>query len=572
MSIMIKSLYVLLSSICLLFISCQSGIEADIIFINGKIYTVDSSNVSAEAMAIKDHKFISVGSNEEISKFIGSKTQTIDLNDQFVIPGFIEGHGHFGGLGKMVTELNLMGSKSWQAVESLLKSELKTNQRDWVFGRGWHQEKWDSLPDMHIDGYPNAATMEAFTPNTAVILKHASGHGLFANKKAMQLSGISKETPDPKGGRIVRNEYGEPTGIFEENAQGLILAQYYDWVQSLDDSIKNDLVLHEIEMAQDECLSNGITSFQDAGSSFEQIERYKSLSESNDLRIRLWVMLRESYDEMNDRMSGFPYINQSNTYFTCRAIKTEIDGALGSYGAWLLDEYSDKPGFHGQNTTDVEEVSRIADLAIEHGMQLCIHAIGDKGNQVILDMAQEKMKGQGKSLRWRLEHAQHLHPDDIPRFSDLGLIASMQSVHCTSDAPFVEKRLGHDRAKHGAYVWQSLLQSGAVVSNGTDVPVEDIDPIANYYAAVTRRRMDDDLTFYPEQVMTREQALYSMTMACAFAGFEEDLKGSISTGKLADFIILNQNILNCEEHEILNTKVLATYVGGEKRFDISSPE
>jgi predicted amidohydrolase YtcJ len=566
---MIKSPVLYLLSFIVVFGACQQTPKADIIYFNANIYTVDSLIPLASAMAVKDNILLSVGTEKDVQKYNGDKTKNVDLKGRFVLPGFIEGHGHFGGLGKMVTELNLLETTSWQEVENLLKEELKSNQLKWVFGGGWHQEKWDSLPDMQVDGYPNATTMDAFTTNRPVILKHASGHGLFANTTAMKISGITKETPDPDGGRIVRNEYGEPTGIFEEKAQSLILEHYYEWVGSLDPETKYKTALKQIKFAEDECLSHGITSFQDAGSSFEDIELYRSLSESDDLRIRLWVMLRESYNKMKDRMTGFPYINPENTHFTCRAIKSEIDGALGSYGAWLLDEYSDKPGFHGQNTTDVDEVRKIADLAIKHNMQLCVHAIGDKGNQVILDMAEEKMNGKGPSLRWRMEHAQHLHPEDIPRFAKLGLIASMQSVHCTSDAPFVEKRLGHERAQDGAYVWQSLLQSGAVVSNGTDVPVEKIDPIANYYAAVTRKRTDGSLTFFPEQVMTREQAIYSMTMACAYAGFEEDIKGSISVGKLADFIVLDQNILTCEEEDILKTKVLETYVGGIQMYPLT---
>ena len=547
-------------------IACDSPIPADLIVVNAEIYTVDSLKPHATAMAVKDGRFLAVGTEEEMEKYLGSETRRIDLNGQFVMPGFIEGHGHYGGLGQMKMELDLLTTSSWQEVEAIVKEKIKTNPYKWLFGRGWHQEKWDSLPDLHTEGYPDAATMDTFSQNTAVVLKHASGHAVFANSAAMKLSGVSKETPDPEGGRILRNEYGQPTGVFEENAQYLITDHYDEWRASLDPDIKREIALEEIKLAENECLAHGITSFQDAGSKFDVISLYRSLSEENHLRVRLWVMLRERYDDMKDRMDGFPYIQPENTFFTCRALKTEIDGALGSYGAWLLEAYADKPGFHGQNTRDITEVGKIADLALDYGMQLCIHAIGDRGNQMILDLIESKTKGNGQDLRWRMEHAQHLHPEDIPRFARLGLIASMQSVHCTSDAPFVVKRLGTDRARDGAYVWQSLLQSGAVVSNGTDVPVEKIDPFANYYAAITRKRTDDTSAFFSEQVMTREQAIYSMTMACAYAAFEEHIKGSISRGKLADFIILDRNLITCDESDILNTEVLATYVGGQKMF------
>jgi predicted amidohydrolase YtcJ len=282
-------------------------------------------------------------------------------------------------------------------------------------------------------------------------------------------------------------------------------------------------------------------------------------------------MVRERYDQIKGKLEGFPWMGLANDHITVRAIKSEIDGALGAYGAWLLRPYQDKPGFEGQNTTPLTEVKGIAEMARDAGMQFCVHAIGDRGNRLVLDLFETMFEGQQlpNPWRWRIEHAQHLHPDDIPRFSSLGVIAAMQAVHCTSDAPFVVKRLGETRASEGAYAWRSLLDAGAVVTNGTDAPVEDVDPLKSFYASVTRKRAGEDEAFMPHQKITREEALYSYTMANAYAAFEEDIKGSLSKGKLADIVILDQDLRHCSDDSILQTRVLYTIVGGKVKFDHS---
>ncbi|MCB0685284.1 MAG: amidohydrolase, partial [Saprospiraceae bacterium] len=324
-----------------------------------------------------------------------------------------------------------------------------------------------------------------------------------------------------------------------------------------------------IKLADQECLENGITSFQDAGSSFEWIDRYKKLAEQGELDVRLWVMIRQSADDMKDRLEGFPWIGLGDQMLTVRAIKSDVDGALGSFGAWLLAPYADKPDFVGQNTTQVSEVEAVADLAYQYGLQLCVHAIGDRANREVLNIYQkyyEKAVATQQDLRWRIEHAQHLAVEDIPRFAEMGVIAAMQGIHCTSDAPFVEKRLGYDRARQGAYAWRSLLDAGAVIANGTDAPVEDVNPIESFYASVTRKRIDNGFEFFPEQAMTRYEALRSYTIDAAYAGFEEDVKGSIEQGKLADFTILSQNLLQCSDEDVLKAKVLYTIVGGKIKY------
>ena len=278
------------------------------------------------------------------------------------------------------------------------------------------------------------------------------------------------------------------------------------------------------------------------------------------MQVRLWAMARHPAEELEGQVSKYKKVDVGNRFYTCNAIKSEVDGALGAFGAWLLESYSDKPGFKGQNTTDIYDVKKIADMAIANEMQFCVHAIGDRANRVVLDiyegvMAQHPEK---TDLRWRIEHAQHLNPADIPRFAKSKIIASMQGIHCTSDAPFVVKRLGTERAQLGAYAWRSLLDNGVVVAKGTDAPVEDVDPIKSFYASVTRKREDTGLTFFTEQKMTRAEAIYSYTLGNAFAAFEDHFKGSIRPGKVADFVILSNDLINCSDEEILQTKVLYT--------------
>ncbi len=550
--------------------SCSSSETADMILINGNIYTVDPANPRVEAIAIKGDRILKTGSTAEIERLKSEKTTVVDLKGQFVMPGFIEGHGHFSGLGSSLINLNFLKSKSWnEIVQAVAEKAKSAKPGEWITGRGWHQEKWIEPLDQQEQGYPYHDLLSEVSPDHPVLLRHASGHSLFANKKAMELAGISAETPDPSGGRIVRNARGEAIGVFEERAMSLINGVYQEYLDGLSASEQKELWLKGIQLAEEECLKKGITSFQDAGSSFEEIEWYRDLAENDSLDLRLWAMLRHSYADMKDKLGGFPLLNLGNHAFTCRAIKSEVDGALGAFGAWLLRPYADKPGFEGQNTTPVSEVQNIARLAMDHDMQLCVHAIGDRANRVTLNIYEELFKANaGKTnLRWRVEHAQHLDTADIPRFKQLGVIASMQGIHCTSDAPFVVKRLGESRSRLGAYPWRSLLDAGVLVANGTDAPVEDVSPIESFYASVTRRRADSGLVFFPEQRMTREEAIYSYTMANAFAAFEEQLKGSLTAGKLADLVVLSNDLTQCPDEDVLKTQVVMTMVGGKVKFE-----
>ncbi|GJM34397.1 MAG: amidohydrolase [Saprospiraceae bacterium] len=553
-----------------LVVSCQPEEKASVILINGNIYTVDEQKPHAEAIAINGDRIQKVGSNDEVEQFKDENTRVIDLEGKFVMPGFIEGHGHFSGLGSSLIDLNFLRSKSWDEIVQMVAEKAKTAAPgEWIVGRGWHQEKWIEPLDKEVLGYPYHDKLSEISPNNPVLLGHASGHSLFANAKAMEMAGISVETPNPSGGEIVRDSRKEAIGVFEERAMGMIYSAYSEYLKTLSDEEKQQKWMEGIRLAQIECLSKGITSFQDAGSKFFEIENYRKMAENGDLDLRLWVMVRHSYREMSNQLADFPIVDVGNHFFTSRAIKTEVDGALGAFGAWLLAPYEDKPNFVGQNTTAIETVDSIAVLAIAHDMQLCVHAIGDRANREVLNVFAKKMKEhpEKKDLRWRIEHAQHLDPEDIPRFKELGAIASMQAIHCTSDAPFVVKRLGEKRAKEGAYPWRSLLDAGAVVTNGTDTPVEDVDPIESFYASVTRKRADSGMDFFPEQAMTRAEGIYAYTLANAFAAFEENEKGSLEIGKLADLVVLSQDLLSCEVDQIMNTKVLMTMVGGELKYE-----
>jgi len=310
-------------------------------------------------------------------------------------------------------------------------------------------------------------------------------------------------------------------------------------------------------------VSKGITSFEDAGSSFTDIENFKRMIDAGRLQTRLWVMIR---GERPAAVAATPLlVDYGNKHLTVRAIKMAIDGALGSRGAWLLQPYSDKIDSSGLNTTEVDAVREMAQVAIDHGFQLCLHAIGDKANRVVLDVYEETFKKNnrdGKPLRWRIEHAQHIHRDDIPRFGQLGVIAAMQGIHATSDAPYVLARLGAERAEEGAYVWQKLMKSGATVINGTDAPVEDVNPIPSYYASVTRK-LGDGSVFFPDQRMSRMEALKSYTLWAAYAAFQEADRGSLAPGKLADIVVLSKDITTVPDDEILQAKVVYTIVGGK---------
>jgi predicted amidohydrolase YtcJ len=533
---------------------------ADLVLRNGKIVTVDPAKPEARALAARGGVIVKVGTDAQVAPLIGPSTRVIDLAGALAIPGFIEGHGHFMGIGEAELELKLGTMKNWDEILQAVKNAADESEPGvWIQGRGWHQEKWDRVPEGAVDGVPTHRSLSAVSSRNPVVLEHASGHASFVNAKAMELSGIDRDTRDPPGGTIVKDREGSPTGLLRENAQALVKIPR-TWVESQERK--------KVELAERECLRKGITSFQDAGSSFQTIDLFKTLAEERALDLRLWVMIAEPNEELKRKLPLYKTVNAGDHRLTVEAIKRVMDGALGSHGAWLLEPYADKPDSTGLNTMTPESIAETAELAIRDGFQLCVHAIGDRANRETLDLFEKAFAAHPKKtdLRFRIEHSQHLNPADIPRFGKLGVIASMQAVHCTSDGPWVVPRLGEKRAAEGAYVWRSLLDSGALVTNGTDAPVEDVDPLASFYAAVTRR-MANGQSFHPEQRMTREEALRSYTSSNAYAAFEENIKGSLTEGKLADVTVLSKDIMTVPEEEIRKAEVLYTIVGGEVKYE-----
>lgn len=564
-----KKIYLLLVA-CITFSACQdSDSFADTIIINGVITTMNDAQPEAEALAIKDGIIIKIGTNLEIETLKNEQTKVIDAKNQFVMPGFIDGHAHFSSLGESLMNLNLMQTNNWSEIIEKVKAEVFINEKNiWIQGRGWHQEKWNEVVENAVEGYPSHETLSTISPDNPVVLSHASGHAVFANAKAMEIAGITDETPNPKGGRIVRNKDGKAIGVFEETAEMLITDALKKYREQMTATEKYAEWMKKVDLATAESLSHGITSFQDAGSFFEEISWYEQLAKDEKLDVRLWVMISSEEPINDETLKDFPKIGVGNGFFTCRAIKGYADGALGSHGAWLLKSYTDKPNHFGQNVTPLADLKSNAKFAAKYDLQMCIHAIGDRANREILDIYENifiKNKTK-KDWRWRIEHAQHLNTADIPRFAKLGVIPSMQSVHCTSDASFVPKRLGALRAAQEAYVWRELIDAGSTIVNGTDAPVESVNPLPNLYAAMTRKLQTGE-SFYPEHAMTRLEALQSYTINNAFGGFEETKKGSLEVGKYADIVILNQNLLTCDFEKIQEAKVIFTIVNGEIKFE-----
>jgi hypothetical protein len=530
-----------------------------LVLLRGTIETVDDRLGTVEALAVAGDRILAAGTIAQIEPHIGPATRVLDLEGKLAIPGFIEGHGHLRSLGESRMMLDLTRVANWDEVVSMVADAVAAGAAgDWIRGRGWHQEKWDRAPDGAVEGFPTHESLSAVSPDNPVLLTHASGHASFANRRAMDLAGVSGSTPDPPGGEILRDAGGLPTGLFRETAQGLIHAA----PQGPDDPGHTE---RAVALAIRECLAKGVTSFQDAGSSFQTIDVLRRMAESGALEMRLWVMVREPNPVLAARLAEYAGLRDVGGHrLTVGGIKQMIDGALGSRGAWLLEPYTDSPASTGFATASTEEIAETARLALRHGLQLGVHAIGDRANRAVLDLYARifAQHPDARDLRWRIEHAQHLHPDDIPRFARLGVVASVQAIHCTSDAPWVVARLGPERARRGAYAWRSLLDGGALVSNGTDAPVEDVDPIACFHAAVTRRLADGSV-FFPEQRMTRLEALRASTIDAARAAREESIKGSLTPGKLADVVVLSHDILRVPEGEIREARVVLTIVGGQ---------
>jgi len=549
--------------------ACEMRDGVDLVLRGGTIATVDADDTMAEAVAIDDGWIVAVGSDAEVDSLIGTRTQVIELDGRFAAPGFIEGHGHYMSLGNSKTILDLNNVANWDEIVAMVAEAVaQAEPGEWIRGRGWHQEKWDRLPDPVVEGNPTHASLTAVSRENPVLLGHASGHASFANALAMELGGYTRDSEPPPGGELVRDENGELTGLLRETAAGPVAAAFSDSQLGRTAEEIEAQFRREVMLAADEALSKGVTSFQDAGSGFGTIDRLKDMEAEGALPVRLYIMVRrQSNEEMDARLPDYYMPSEGDDYLTVRSIKRQIDGALGSHGAWLLDPYRDMPTSVGLVLETVADITGTAHVAIKHGFQVNTHAIGDRANREVLDIYQAVFDSAGGAddVRWRIEHAQHVHPDDIARFAELGVLASMQGVHATSDAPWIPLRLGDRRAEERTYLWRAFMDAGVPINNGTDVPVEDIDPLASFHSSVTRLTADGSI-FYPEQNMTRIEALRSYTINNATAAFEEDYKGSLEVGKLGDVVVIDRDILTVPDEELPDARVDLTIVGGEVKY------
>jgi len=546
---------------------------ADLGIVNANVLICDAAMNRATAVAIRANRIVAVGERKDIEPFLGKSTRIIDAAGMTVTPGFIDSHLHFIGLGQSLQMLDFSQADSWEKIESqVVEASLRLPKGTWIEGRGWHQSKWISPPNGNVDGYPNHSALSAAVPNHPVLMTHASGHASFANEAAMKLAGVDRNTPDPKGGEVLKDADGNPIGVFRENAQSLITRAQSRTAERRTEEQSRAVTLTQLQLAGKECLKLGITGVHDAGSSFATARALKRFAESGELPLRMVVMIREGSDALGAQMASHRWDSVGDGYLSVRSVKISIDGALGPHGAWLLEPYSDLPTTAGLNTVTIEEFKKIALLCKQHDWQLCVHAIGDRANREVLDMYEQVLGPEAASdHRWRVEHAQHLSPADIPRFGRLGVIPVMQANHCTSDAIFVPQRLGERRSAQGAYVWRSLIDTGAFIPNGTDAPVERVDPRVSLYAAVTRQLATGD-TFYPEQCMTRTEALLSYTLWPARAAFQEKQLGSIEKGKLADMVLWDTDLLHCKPSEILIANVKTTILAGAVVMELPSVE
>jgi predicted amidohydrolase YtcJ len=531
---------------------------ADAVYLNGNIYTADEHNPAVSAMAVAGDRFVFVGPDETAGNHIGGQTKVIDLKGRTVLPGLIDAHMHFGNVGNIKMKLDHFWKSKADIIDSVCKAAQSAEKGDWIEGRGWNQEVWDP-PD-----YPNREDLDAVSREHPVYLERTDGHAAWVNSKALEFAGITPETDNPPGGEIIKDADGVPTGVLVDTAKLMVSDKIPPFTEPK--------AMKALEMAQEEFFSNGVTSGHDAGCDLETIERTKALYETGRLCIRLYEFMRipDGSTTLGDEFyAPGLQIGLYENSLTIRSIKISIDGTLGSHGALMLEGFSDRSDGHpGLQRVTPERLLAVAKKAHNAGFQMAVHAIGDGANRQALDVFEQVVKETpGFDHRHRIEHAQVVALEDIPRFKQLGVIPAMQAVHATSDKNMAEKRVGPERIK-GAYAWRKFLDTGAVIPNGTDAPVEKVNPFHVLFASVTRQSRNGEPAggWYPEEKMTREEALKSYTIWAAFAAFEEQLKGSISVGKLADFIVIDRDFMKCPESEIKDIRVLQTILGGEVVF------
>ncbi len=522
------------------------------LLVNGMVYTLSEKQPAAEAVAIGGERIIGVGTTKEITSAFRSN-QVIDLGGKAVYPGFIDSHAHLEGLGAVLMYLDLSGTATLEEIARLVKAEAEHKKEgQWIRGRGWDQNKW------HPAVFPTHQPLDAVSGNVPVYLKRVDGHAAWVNQKVLELAHIGRSTQDPEGGRIIRDAEGNPTGVFVDRAVEMLDAV----LPPPTDSDRTEA----IRLAVLECLKVGLTEVHDMGVDLAMLKIYARLIESGDFPFRVYAAVDGLGDTWNHFLQAGPDTAGHEGKLTVRALKMYADGALGSRGAALIQPYSDDPGNRGLTLTSTAELSQAASQCLDKGFQLCVHAIGDRANNLVLNVYEEVLSrhpAAAPRARFRVEHAQVLNQGDIPRFHRLGVLPMMQPTHCTSDMPWAEARLGAQRLA-GAYAWHSLLDQGSIIPGGSDFPVESPNPLWGFYAAITRQDHAGrpEGGWYPGQRMTRMEALRSFTIWGAYAGFQEQLKGSIEPDKWADLTVLSDDIMKVDAARILQTKVEMTIVAG----------
>jgi predicted amidohydrolase YtcJ len=554
------STYFALAAVAPVVLAAQA--PADLVLTNGRIYTVDNARPIVSALAVSGGRILFVGSDAEARVLATPSTRVIDLHGATVIPGIVDAHAHLLGLGNTLRRVNLAGSTSYQAVIDRVRVwEKDVKPGEWILGRGWDQNRWVDKQ------FPTHEALSRAFPDNPVVLTRIDGHAFLANAKAMEIAHITPATAEPSGGRIVKLASGAPSGVFIDNAQSLI-------GRAIPAATRAE-TRKAILAAIDECNRWGLTGIHDPGEDAETIGIYEELAKAGNYNLRNYVMLSDPGDPSSPATLDNPYLRrgpQSALYdghLWIRAIKLYADGALGSRGAALLAPYSDDPTNSGLLLSQPAHIRAWAETALRRGFQVNVHAIGDRGNRIVLDAFDSALRTVPKAdHRFRIEHAQILSPQDIPRFARLGVIPSMQATHQTSDMRWAEARVGPERIR-GAYAWRSLLNTGVVIPNGTDFPVEEVNPLLTFHAAVTRQDPTNWPVggWYPEQRMTREEALQSMTIWPAYAGFQESMLGSLTPGKYADFVVLDRDIMRVPDAEIVNTRVISTWIGGKRVYE-----
>ena len=536
--------------------AAQTARSADLIVINARIYTVDDSRPVVSAMAVRDGRVAFSGSVREAMSLKGATTRVVDLKGRTIIPGMVDAHAHLLGLGQSLASVNLVGTKSYDDVIARVTARAKgVPAGTWIIGRGWDQNQWGDTR------FPTHDALTRAFPNNPVYLQRVDGHAELANAAAMKAAGITLATRDPVGGRLERTASGEPTGVFVDNAMAL--------VGRVIPPSTRDENRQAIRAAIAESQKWGLVGLHDAGESRATIDLVEEMAKAGEIPFRLYMMIGDDAGAVAHYLARGPQSGLYDNHLWIRSIKLYADGALGSRGAALLEPYSDDAKNNGLLLTPPAHLQDVATRALRAGFQVNTHAIGDRGNRIVLDAYEAALKAVPTAdHRFRVEHAQIINHDDIPRFAELGVIPSMQAVHQTSDMYWAGARLGQTRLL-GAYPWRSLMNAGVVIPNGSDAPVESINPLFSFHSAVSRQDADNWPAggWFPEQKMTREEALKSMTIWPAFAAFQESTMGSLTPGKLADFVILDRDIMTVADRDILGTAILATYIGGKVVYE-----